>query len=254
MFAPEAGARAAPAPSRMPFPLGPKPEAAVPEAQPHNEPAIEGHPLAAPALRNPARPDVAAEQLEVEEYEAVSLSPQQPAPAPAEPDAPEPPSSISDDAMPVAGMRPVPPLEPPPWHTAPLPKPPERPSQPSYFDAMWPAEPRPQKREPLKPEAPKLQAPEIAERTGRDPEIGRGRRHGLHALRRRLDRSRTAARHAALRLDQRIARSSRPQFLIRTEKNKPSLLPARRHVFGQSNRKSSRVFDVVFLAVTGFAQ
>jgi hypothetical protein len=160
MFAPEAGARAAPAPSHMPFPLGPKPEAAVPEVQPHNEPAIEVRPVAAPMLRNPERPAVAAEQLEVEEYEAVSLSPQQPAPATAEPDALEPPSSISDDAMPVAGMRPVPPLEPPPWHTAPPSKPPERPSQPSYFDAMWPAEPRPQKREPPKPEAPKLQVPE----------------------------------------------------------------------------------------------
>ena len=43
---------------------------------------------------------------------------------------------------------------------APPPKPPERSSQPSYFDAMWPAEPRPQKREPPKPEAPKAQVPE----------------------------------------------------------------------------------------------
>ena len=160
MLVPEPGARAAPKPSRMPFTLRPKPEAAVPEAQPHDEPAIEDQSMAAPMLRNPARPDAAAEQLEVEEYEAVSLSPQQPPPAAVEPDAPEPPPSVSDDAMPVAGMRPALPLEPPPWLTAPPPKPPERNAQPSYFDAMWPAEPRPQKREPPIPEAPKAQVPE----------------------------------------------------------------------------------------------
>ena len=40
---------------------------------------------------------------------------------------------------------------------------------------------------------------------GRHPQIGRGRRHGLHTLCRRFDRSRIAARHVALRVDQRTA-------------------------------------------------
>ncbi len=65
-------------------------------------------------------------------------------------------------------MQPGPAFDPPPWHTAPPPKPPERPAQPGrYFDAMWPAEVRPAKR-PLgdapkstpKPQVSPVQVPE----------------------------------------------------------------------------------------------
>ena len=154
MVAPEAEARGTPMPSRMPAPLRPKLAVAVPEAQRHDERATEEQSMAAPMLRNPARPDAAGEQLEVEEYEADSQSPHPPAPV--EPDVSKSASSINDDAMPFAGLRPAPHLESSSWLTAP----PERASRPSYFDAMWPAEPRPQKREPPKPEAPEAQVPE----------------------------------------------------------------------------------------------
>jgi hypothetical protein len=65
-----------------------------------------------------------------------------PAPPPAEPAEPEEPRSpISDDVFPFAGLRSEAPFD-APWHSSP---PPERQSQPSYFDAMWPAEIRPAK-------------------------------------------------------------------------------------------------------------
>ena len=51
------------------------------------------------------------------------------------------------------------------------------------------------------------ESPASERRTRRHPEIGRGRWHGLHALCRRFDRSRAAARHAAFRVDQRSARA-----------------------------------------------
>lgn len=140
---------AAAAPSRVPFPPKPKSEPVTPEPQTPDETAIEDHAAvaAAPKLQNPDRPAAAVEEFKVEEYEATSLSPRQavPAPAPVEPEEPVPPPA-ADDVFPVAGMRSEPALD-APWHSsAPPPPTPERQSQPSYFDAMWPAEVRPAKR------------------------------------------------------------------------------------------------------------
>jgi hypothetical protein len=147
MFEPPSGSRAAPMPSQIPFPPRPKSETAVREAQPPADMAVEDHPAAAaaPTLRNPDSPVAAVEEFEVKEYEYVSLSPQQPMPAPAAVDLgePAPPPPVSDDAFPVAGMRPEPAVE-APWRSSPPPL--ERQSETSYFDALWPAESRPAKR------------------------------------------------------------------------------------------------------------
>jgi hypothetical protein len=111
--------------------------------------AVEDHPAAAaaPTLRNPDRPVAVVDEFEVKEYEYVSLSPQQPMLAPAAVDQgePAPPPPVSDDAFPVAGMRPQPAVD-APWRSSPPPPPPlERQSETSYFDALWPAESRPAK-------------------------------------------------------------------------------------------------------------
>jgi hypothetical protein len=152
MFEPPSGSRAAPMPGQIPVPPRPKSEAAVHEAQPPADMAVEDHPAAAaaPTLRNPDRPVAAVEEYEVKEYAEVSLSPQQPlaAPAPVERDEPAPPPPVSDDAFPVAGMRPEPAFD-ALWRSSPPPPPqppPERQSQASYFDALWPAESKPAKR------------------------------------------------------------------------------------------------------------
>jgi hypothetical protein len=124
MFEPPAGSRA-PIPNRIPFPPKPKSEAAVREPQASMDAtvaadtAVEAPPAAqvAPMLRNPDMPVAVVEEFEIKEYENVSLSPQQPMPAPA-------PLELSE---PAAQMQ-------------------ERPSQTSYFDAMWPAESKPVKR------------------------------------------------------------------------------------------------------------
>lgn len=148
MFEPPSGSRAAPMPGQIPFPPRPKSEAAVREAQPPADMAVEDHPAAAaaPTLRNPDRPVAVVEKFEVKEYEDVSLSPQQPMPAPAAVDLgePAPPPPVSGDAFPVAGMRPQPAFD-APWRSSP-PPPLERQSETSYFDALWPAESRPAKR------------------------------------------------------------------------------------------------------------
>jgi hypothetical protein len=147
MFEPPSGSRADPMPGQIPFPPRPKSEAAVREAQPPADMAVEDHPAAAaaPTLRNPDRPAAVAEEFEAKEYEYVSLSPQQPMLAPAAVDQgePAPPPPVSDDAFPVAGMRPQPAVD-APWRSSP-PPPLERQSETSYFDALWPAESRPAK-------------------------------------------------------------------------------------------------------------
>ena len=144
MFEPPAGARAVPMPSRIPFPPKPKSETAVREPQePMEAPvvaaaAVEAQPAAqvTPTLRNPDVPVAAVEEFEVKEYENVSLSPQQPMPAPA-------PLELSEPAA----------------------QPQERSSQTSYFDAMWPAESRPAKRtvtdEAMPEPPPPVAAPEV---------------------------------------------------------------------------------------------
>ena len=164
------------APSRVPFPPKPKSEPVIPEPQPPDETAVEDHPAAAaaPKLRNPDRPAAAAEEFKVEEYEAVALSPRQavPAPAPVELDEPAPPPPVTDDIFPVAGMRSEPALD-APWHSSTPPPPPlERQAQPSYFDAMWPAESRPAKRpviDEAKPEPKRDLAPAPAPEAQSEP-------------------------------------------------------------------------------------
>lgn len=146
MFEPPSGSRAAPMAGQIPFPPRPKSEAAVRETQPPANMAVEDHTAAAaaPMLRNPDRPDAVVEEFEVKEYEYVSLSPQQPMTAPAAIDLgePAPSSPVSDDAFPVAGMRPEPAVD-TPWRSSPQPL--ERQSETSYFDALWPAKSRPVK-------------------------------------------------------------------------------------------------------------
>jgi hypothetical protein len=135
MFEPPAGSRT-PIPNRIPFPPKPKTEAAVHEPQAPMDASVaadtaaEAPPTAqvAPTLRNPDMPVAVVEEFEVKEYADVSLSPQQPMPTPAPVEMGEPASQLQ-----------------------------ERPSQTSYFDAMWPAESKPAKRaviDEVKPEPP----------------------------------------------------------------------------------------------------
>jgi len=154
------------APGRVPFPPKSKSEPVIAETQPADQPAVEDHPAAtaAPTLQNPDRQAAAAEEFKVEEYEVVSISPRQAvsAPAPVELDERAPAPPVTDDIFPVAGMRSEPALD-APWHSS-APPPPtlERQSQPSYFDAMWPAEVRPAKRpaiDEVKPEPKPAVAP-----------------------------------------------------------------------------------------------
>ena len=174
MFEPPSGSRAAPMPGQIPFPATPKSEAAVREAQPPADMAVEDQPAAAaaPTLRNPDRPFAVVEEFEVKEYEYVSLSRQQPMPAPAAVDQgePAPPPPVSDDAFPVAGMRPQPAFD-APWRSSP-PPPLERQSETSYFDALWPAESRPAKRpviDEAKPEPKQYLAPVPAPEAQSEP-------------------------------------------------------------------------------------
>ena len=168
--------RAALTPSQIPFPPKPKSEAVIPQAQPSAETLVEDHPAAtaAPTLRNPDRPPAAIEEFEVESYEDVSLSPQQPmpAPAPAKADQPAPRLPIGNDIFPGAGMRSEPAFD-ARWHSSPPQQQPlERQSQPSQFDAMWPAESRPAKRpiiDETKPEPKPVVAPTPAPEAPSEP-------------------------------------------------------------------------------------
>ncbi len=168
VFEPPSTARATSTPNRIPFPPRPKPATEIPETIPEPPPAAapvaEEHPapIAAPMLRNPEMPVAAVEQFEVQEYAAVSLSPQEltASPAPAELAEPVPPPPSSPDsiiASPAAERRPEPPpaFEDEAWRSMPPPMPPpplpppsrmERQSQSTYFDTMWPADSRPAKR------------------------------------------------------------------------------------------------------------
>jgi hypothetical protein len=173
MFEPPAGARAAPVPSRIPFPPRPKSEPPVRERQPPAEMPADEYPAAqaAPTLRNPDLPVAMVEEFEVKdfefkEYDDVSLSPQQsiPTPAPTDLGEPAPPPRANVNASPVTDKSPEPTFD-ASWRASPTPQPQERQSQTSYFDAMWPAESRPAKR-PLSNEAkpepppPAMAAPE----------------------------------------------------------------------------------------------
>ncbi len=113
----------------------------------------------APSLRNPDQPPSTM-------ADEVSLSPQQPAPAPEpEPDFFDRPLARDEDRSPDNAPRDEPKLDdswklPPP--PPPLPEPPRsRATGPkSYFDSMWPAEPKRPAPEP-EPE-PVVEAPEVA--------------------------------------------------------------------------------------------
>jgi hypothetical protein len=156
-FAAAAGALAGSPPSQMPhlteFETGsgaPDLHAAM-EAPALAEQPEEAQAQVAPTLPNPELPAVALEQYEVAEYERVSLSPQEPAPAPA--GAPVPP---------LAEKRGEPAFD-APWRSSPPPASPAQAAPPrsSPFDNMWPSEPRPASRrvaEKLQPEPPPAKA------------------------------------------------------------------------------------------------
>jgi hypothetical protein len=108
----------------------------------------------APSLRNPDMPVAVVEEFEVKEYEDVSLSPQQPAPV-----EPAAQPSVNAAASPVAEKGAESAFD-APWRTSPPPQQ-ERPSQTSYFDAMWPAETKPAKppiSDEVKPAPPPVEA------------------------------------------------------------------------------------------------
>lgn len=158
MFEPGA-ARAVPAPARVPFPPKPKAETAMREpappepraAAPLGSPFKDHHPETfAPTLPNPDEPPVTVE-------DDVSLSPQHPtagsAPAPADFDEPArqaPPPSFDVDRSEPSEMRDEQPELDAGWHAPP----PTQQPHATFFDTMWPAEPKPAKAAPAHEEAP----------------------------------------------------------------------------------------------------
>ncbi|HJX09045.1 MAG TPA: hypothetical protein VJ733_00910 [Candidatus Binatia bacterium] len=133
-----AGARNAPAPGRIPFPPRPRADAGIREPQPF-EPRVEtavapvshaDEPQAAtsfaPTLRNPEESPVTVE-------DDVSLLPPHPmAPGQRETTGPGPNEDQYEPKLDADWRLPPPPAAPAPT----------RPPQSSYFDAMWPAEPK----------------------------------------------------------------------------------------------------------------
>ncbi len=132
MFEPQSTATADT--GRVSFPPRPKAETSIREPlrplnmPAHAESAAEDQAATAPMLRNPAMA-AAVEEYVAKEYEDVSLSPQQAIAAPAHADLGEAPATTeqrSGNGLDAS------------WRSAP----PQRPPQTSYFDAMWPAEPK----------------------------------------------------------------------------------------------------------------
>ena len=138
LFETPGSTRAAPIQDRIPFP--PRTKAAPPRSElppvetstaaevPADESAIAS---AAPMLRNPDLP--LAERHEVKESEEISLSPRQPAAAPAEYAKPQP---ALPPAPPVMEKRAGPAID------APFRSPPRARPQATSFDAVWPPESR----------------------------------------------------------------------------------------------------------------
>jgi hypothetical protein len=175
IFENAAGSRAAPAPGRIPFPPKQKTDAGMREphplgqrmdmAAPADMPVEEHHAQSfAPTLRNPDEPPVTVE-------DDVSLSPRHPmaTPEPAAADLGEPAPAPSESPLfgvNGSGMpenRHEPALD-AGWRSPPPPTAPEQTRQPhtAYFDAMWPAEPKPAKSSAgteTKPYEPKLDLP-----------------------------------------------------------------------------------------------
>ncbi len=155
MFEAPAGARAAPAPGRIPFPPKPKFDPGIYEPQPGMSAAapadmpVEERPTRsfAPTLRNPEEPPVTVE-------DEVSLSPQQSMAAPTptaaylgEPARPAPtPPPYGNNGSGMAENRHEPTLD-AGWRSPQPPAAPAQTRQPhtAYFDAMWPAEAKPAK-------------------------------------------------------------------------------------------------------------
>ena len=153
-----AGARNAPTPGRIPFPPRPRTNAGIREPQSYesrmetavstNVPADEPQPATsfAPTLRNPEEPPVTVE-------DDVSLSPPHPMAAAARESGspgeyfapPSAPPRVGDAGGPQMDQY-EPKLD-ADWRLPPLPAAPAptRPPQSTYFDAMWPAEPKPAK-------------------------------------------------------------------------------------------------------------
>jgi len=132
----------APAHDRIPFPPKPKTAAERHEPQPVKVTPAPAEMLAedradasvAPMLPNPEIPAVA-----VTEYEAVSLSPQQPSIGRAPVDLGEPAPQVSEKHV-------EPSFEEASWRFPPPASPPERQAATNYFDSMWPAESKAAKR------------------------------------------------------------------------------------------------------------
>ena len=90
-------------------------------------------------LRNPELAEAIVEEYEIKQFEEVSLSPHQQMPASHAAELDEQPSAptTASSEQPAFDA---------PWRSAPPPPPPpprQRPPQSSYFDTMWPAEPKP---------------------------------------------------------------------------------------------------------------
>ena len=184
-----AGARNATAPGRIPFPPRPRTDAVIREPQPF-EPRMEtavtpdihaDEPQAAtsfaPTLRNPEAPPVTVE-------DDVSLSPPHPMAAaargPSGPGehfaAPSAPPRIADSARPNEDQY-EPKLD-ADWRLPPPPAAPAQTRQPhsNYFDAMWPAEPKPAK-EPSKSPAGTETKHEAAASPGRRADLDAPMQH-----------------------------------------------------------------------------
>lgn len=167
-FDPAAAAAAAAArpPARVPFPPKTKPESTKPEFRPE-PPADSGlrdanlrepsprEPLARePSLREPLpwealprEPSLREPQSETaQDFEAPALA----APILSNPD--EPPVTAADEAY----LSPLHPVAPPPFADRETPPPAPRKAS-TYFDAMWPAEPKPAEPKPAEPRVPEFQ-------------------------------------------------------------------------------------------------
>src|SRR5665213_1039783 len=128
--------------SRIPFPPRPRAESSIGEQPSKDAPApIEGakedQAYLAPMLRNPEMAEAVVEEYEIKQFEEISLSPHQQMPAPGAAELDEQPSAktTASSEQPAFDA---------PWRSPPPPPPPrQRPPHSSYFDTLWPAEPRP---------------------------------------------------------------------------------------------------------------
>ena len=209
---------------RMPAPRSAHPAEAAPPRAPAPSPSYDPMPSYDPIEDLPPPPPPPAPRLRIPGFGAP--------PAP-----PAPPAAAADPNAGQRGWRPpgarpaAPPVE-PSVRQEPSIGVPERAPRPAAqepsFDAIWPADRRAERIEPQHDLPPEPAAPPPPprlngdathrsrrraacgrERAGLGAQVRRGRRHGLYALHRRLDRSRTGAGRCALRLDRGIAQPPR---------------------------------------------